>query len=98
MRAIHHAIENGQEAAALFLIQHNCDVNASCEDGLTPLMLAARRGMVVVMEALLAKGAWINATDDHGERALHHAIKNGQEAAALFLIGWCRPCNVQSPN
>ena len=93
-RALHHALKGEQEAASLFLIQRNppCDVNARDANDTTPLMYAARRGMVGVMEALVARDANVEAVDYEGNHALHYAIEFDQEAAALFLIQLDPPC------
>ena len=99
MRALHRALHSQQEAAALFLIRRNppCDVNAPDRYGKTPLMYAAESGMVDVMEALIAKSVNVEAADSVFQmRALHHALHNKQEAAALFLIQRDPPCDVNA--
>ena len=98
-RTLHHALEDKQEAAALFLIQQDppCNVNASDMFGTTPLMYATWRGMVGVMEALVAMSADVEAADSkHGMRALHHALARKQEAAAFFLLQRDPPCDVNA--
>lgn len=40
----------------------------------TPLMIAAQRGNVALAEALIARGADVELTDNHGRLAYHHAL------------------------
>lgn len=40
----------------------------------TPLMIAAARGNVALTETLLARGAEVELTDNHGRLAYHHAL------------------------
>lgn len=54
-------------------------VNQRGEDGVTPLMLAARRGRRDVVEALIAAGADVNAADDLGLTPLFHACHDPDE-------------------
>jgi ankyrin repeat protein len=39
-----------------------------------------------VLEALLAAGAFVNATDDQGKTALIHAVGQDQDEAAKLLV------------
>ena len=83
------AIDGGREQEALFLINEapGVDINAPTPSGgHTPLMLAARRGMVNVLRVLVAKGANVNAKNEQGLTALHAALCQQQEAAALYLV------------
>jgi hypothetical protein len=52
----------------------------------TALHMAARRGNVLVAEALLECGAEIEARDKLGETALHRAVKCGKEEMVVFLL------------
>lgn len=52
----------------------------------TALHMAARRGNVLVAEALLDCGAEIEARDKLGETALHRAVKCGKEEMVGFLL------------
>ena len=54
--------------------------------GLTPLHIAANNGRKAEVEALLAKGASINAQDKAGMTPLHHAaFMNRKDAAEVLL-------------
>ena len=96
--ALHHAIHNKEAQAALFLIQRepSCDVNARDSKGKTPLMLASKHGLVEVMAALMVRGANVEAVDNDGHRALHHAINNEETQAVLFLLRRDTPCDANA--
>jgi hypothetical protein len=72
---LHAAIGNLKERAALFLTRNvpHIDVNVRWLEGKTPLMLAAQRGMLEVMKALMAKGAQVDQQDNEGRTALIYA-------------------------
>ena len=82
------AISHKQPAAALYLINEapGVDIDEPIAMGGTPLMLAAKHGMVGVLRALAAKGANLNAKSKAGSTALEMAIRQGQEEAALYLV------------
>lgn len=54
--------------------------------GLTPLMRAAQKGSARAVEALLARGAKADATDEAGNTALMYAAARGQRACAEKLL------------
>lgn len=55
-------------------------------EGATPLMLAARRGRLDLVAALLGRGAEVDADDAAGNTALHWAIRAGRQPVALYLV------------
>lgn len=67
------------------LIEQSADVNATDNEGATPLMFAAARDSVEVVEILLDAGAVIDAADDNGETALYCAVRNTTPAAAAIM-------------
>lgn len=56
------------------------------EDGLTPLMRAADRGHLDVVDALLDYGANLQLTDEDGNTALHYAAICGHAIIAGVLV------------
>ncbi|MDO9451509.1 MAG: ankyrin repeat domain-containing protein [Stagnimonas sp.] len=69
------------------LLQQGANVNLRLPDtGTTPLIAAARRGHISVMQVLLDRGAEINAVDDGVGTALYWAVFEGQVEAAKFLL------------
>jgi ankyrin repeat protein len=54
--------------------------------GNSPLKIAAVRGDVPALEALVAAGADINALNEDGCTALHHAVAQGHFEAAARLL------------
>ena len=55
------------------LIEKGADVNATANDGITALMLAASNAKLDVVQLLLKKGAKPNAKDTNGKTALDYA-------------------------
>jgi ankyrin repeat protein len=62
------------------------DPNESGSSGVTPLMVAAERGLLEVVEALAEAGAELEATDRNGSTPLAHAVAAGQLEAARALL------------
>ena len=87
-RPLHIAIKGGREQEAFFLINEapGVDIDALDAHTQTALILAAGRGDVAVMQALVAKGADVNARTGTGTTALLGAISRGHEEAALYLV------------
>jgi ankyrin repeat protein len=75
----------GDEPIASLLLQHDANVDASDDKGMTALMYAASMGHVSIVTALLDKGARIDARDAGGHTALMFAANNGEAAAAAAL-------------
>ena len=76
------AILDGQNQTALALINQGVDVNAKditagSVPGSTPLMYAAWKGDTAVVNALLQKGAEVNAQNKYGLTALLRATNKG---------------------
>jgi len=68
----------GGDAAAVGRTANPQNVNERGEDGLTPLMVAARLGRRDVVEALIAAGADVQARDELGLTPLFHACHDPQ--------------------
>ncbi|KAL9119608.1 MAG: hypothetical protein Q9187_003841 [Circinaria calcarea] len=73
---LHHLVKKGKvELIKLLIETQDADTEAkTLANGLTPLLLATKYGHKDAMEALLNKGADIEATTESGQTALHMAV------------------------
>jgi hypothetical protein len=70
----------------LLLLENGADVDVKSTDGLTPLHLAARRGLRVMVRLLIHKGADIESdTNVFGRNAEEIATANGNVEVAVIL-------------
>src|SRR5262245_51456824 len=91
------AIDGNDLPAAESLIRRGADVNKRGPLALTPLMLAAGRGYVQMVDKLLAAGADIHALDSSmGASALHFAAEGGVTDVAQLLLDAGAFINLQS--
>ena len=84
------SIQKGNIPAAMFLIELGADINASTNDGNTPLMEASTRGYISVVKKLIERGARLDASQKDGRTPLVAAVKNGHLLVAeyLFSVQW----------
>ncbi|KAE8995186.1 hypothetical protein PF011_g16430 [Phytophthora fragariae] len=87
--ALHEAVYSGQVEAARTLVEASlgANVNKRNRSGWTPLMGAAHRNFVVIMELLVWKGASLMLKTKDGRTALHIAAEEGHTEATRFLLG-----------
>lgn len=78
----------GREDVALWLMEHDADVDAVAqnEQMIRPIHAAAAKGNLAVVEALLERGAEVNARQQKGFTPLHTAAANGDVALAKLLL------------
>ena len=57
------------------LLNKRANIEATDNDGYTPLIDACRNGRVEAMKLLLARDAKIEATNNYGLTLLHHACE-----------------------
>ncbi len=71
-----------------FISQHNIDINATDDRGVTALMYASMYGHKAIVTLLLMEGAKerINESDGCGRTALMHASENGHGAIVTLLL------------
>lgn len=87
--ALTKAIEKNQDAIVdvLFTIGKDyINVNTNDLNGFTPLVLAAGRDAIKVLQLLLEKGADINGIDQHTWTPLMRAVMGKQHNAMFFLV------------
>lgn len=69
------------------LLANKCSARVKDIRGQLPLHRAAAVGSVPILQALLEEGkSPVNATDNDGMTALHHAISEGHGDAAILLL------------
>ncbi|TCI03923.1 hypothetical protein EZV61_06930 [Corallincola luteus] len=73
-RPLHFAIRQQNDELINYLLVRGTALNSLNEDGLSPLMLAARLGQVVTVEQLLSAKAEIDQVDSAGANALLLAV------------------------
>ncbi len=69
---------------AKITLQHGTDLEDRRHEGLTPLMLAVKRGNGVAAEFLIQRGSILEARDDHGQNVLHFAA-DGRDGHMMKL-------------
>ncbi|KAL3984752.1 KAP P-loop domain family protein [Acanthocheilonema viteae] len=81
------AVYKNHYACAQLLIQFKAYVNLiDEEDSLTPLIVAAGRGYVTLVELLISAGAEVNACDKFGSTALIWAARKGCKPIVELLL------------
>lgn len=90
------AAQEPDAGPALALVAHGADVNATAEDGTTPLMWAAHTGNLELVQALLKAHAKVDVSNAYGANAMLQAAQFGDVRIieALLKAG----ANVESPN
>uniref|UniRef100_A0A8C6K9Y3 Ankyrin repeat domain 28 n=1 Tax=Nothobranchius furzeri TaxID=105023 RepID=A0A8C6K9Y3_NOTFU len=87
--ALHLACRKGHETSALMILEKITDrnlINATNAALQTPLHVAARNGLIVVVQELLAKGASVLAVDENGYTPALACAPNKDVADCLALI------------
>lgn len=88
------AATTGQTRVVEYLLdQHRVDINLADEDGNTPLSIAALRGYLNTVKALLERGADAKLSNKNGETALDDALRF-KELVDLGLINDAREYRV----
>lgn len=80
------AAGTGDMKTVLEMLNQGVDINVHAPfGGPTALIVAARFGHVAIVEALLERGAEVNAEDDYGQTALYFAKKNSKTRVIELL-------------
>lgn len=83
---LHNLILEGDQEAAVKLINKGNDTNKQDRSGKTPLHTAILSKQYNIVEKLLECGANVTISDDTGDTPLHTAIHVGSEKLVLMLI------------
>jgi ankyrin repeat protein len=84
--ALHHALHHKAQSAALCILPLLKLKNQSDRHGITPLMLAASKGIVPILRFLCEQGDFSESLDHKGWSALHYAGVEGQVESAVYLV------------
>lgn len=79
------AVVKGDVETVKKFIEYGADVNETNEQGVTPLMFAARYNRVDMMQLLLSNGAKKDAKDNQGVSVLEYAERSQAKEAILLL-------------
>src|SRR5436190_4427905 len=80
------AIQDGKRAAALEMIRAGADVNEAQPDGTRPIHWAVYRFDYDLMDALIAKKAKVDVTNEFGSTPLAEAAKQGDARMVKTLL------------
>ncbi|TRW21438.1 ankyrin repeat domain-containing protein [Flavobacterium zepuense] len=84
--ALFGAIINGNEAAAINLINRGIALNAQDSNGQTPLHFCALYSNYNIARAILDKGTDVNLKDNYGNTPLWTAVFNGQKSKDYGIV------------
>ncbi len=79
---LHYACSGPDGGVAAWLIQQGADINARSPNGSTPLMMAARYGMIDTVPVLLKAGADTTLKNEQGLTALDFALRAKRDVSA----------------
>lgn len=82
---LHEAIEANHYELAISLANEK-NVNSTNRQLVSPLMLAAKQGNILLMQHLIDCGADPDQVDIQGRNALRYSLMSGTQDAALFLL------------
>ncbi len=83
---LHSACANSQAQIAFLLLQRGASVNLADQHGVLPIHLAAQKGPVEVLEALLKSKTPLVARDTNQQTLLHHAARAGAPGKVLDAL------------
>ncbi|XP_071088855.1 uncharacterized protein [Haliotis cracherodii] len=89
---LHYACGGGNTAMVQHVLSHS-NINTRGQYELTPVMIAARKGLQSVFDLLVSKKADLTLVDDHGDSLLHHACAGGNTAIVQHVLS---PSNINT--
>lgn len=85
--ALHFATSKSNLSTVRTLIAHKCSARVKDKRGQLPLHRAAAVGSIPILKILLEEGkSPVDAADNDGLTALHHAISEGHGDVAIQLL------------
>ena len=85
IKVLFYAIEKSNLVYAQKILSQNFDPNVIADNGYTPLMYAAARGDVKMVELLLRNGANVSIMSKDGDTALELALRSGSQECTDIL-------------
>lgn len=82
-----HVASRRHEQVVKVLLAYGCDPNLVCNEGRSPLSLAAERGHLSVMTLLLDQDADARLTDHDNHNPLYFAVRAGSNDCVKLLCG-----------
>lgn len=95
---LHKAVGLGDEELVKMLVNCGVDINDRSSKGITPLMLAAQKGMFEIVLLVYSPLSELNATTPMGWTALHFAASSGCFRSAEFLMERGAEVNARTRN
>ncbi len=84
--ALHVAVDVADDAKARLLAGAGADPTAVNEAGWSPLLLAAQRGLLPVMEAMTSQTDNLEFPSPDGRRPIHEAAAHGHDEVVAWLL------------
>ena len=84
--ALHYAVQAKSESAALFILPLLRHHNLPDRRGVTPLLLAAMKGLLPIVRCLCSEANYTQIVDDRGHNALHKAAIAGHKEVIKYLV------------
>ena len=84
------AAQEGHLAVVHYLMEQGADKDKACNDGTSPLWMAAQEGHVAVVQYLLEHGADVDKTSNDGATSLYISAQQGHLVVVQCLLAWSR--------
>jgi uncharacterized protein len=104
MKLLCRAAQKGKTNIVFALLLNKANANQARADGVTPLMIAAQKGHIAIVDALIglrdfyAVDINTKAAGYHNVSALYLAAQNGQTDVVALLLRNDADCNITTEN